>query len=130
MSFSFTEGPDYRFSTVSTNNLPAEFRLDIEDDDIALEFNDQLRLVYLPRPSNLIDRFERDGQFIRSSVSVFIEDNDSKACIYGLNNAFSIHITIQLSKKTLCVGILIHLIHTQPVLKMFPTIIHTQSTCM
>ena len=78
-SFSSTEGPDYRFSAVSTNNLPAEWRLDIEDDDIALEYEDQLNLVYNPRPSNLIDRFEADGQFVRSVVSVFIKDNDRKA---------------------------------------------------
>ena len=76
-SFS-TEGPDYRFSTVSTNNLPAEWRLDIEDDDVALEFTDQLNLVYRPRPSNLIDRFEAGGQFVRSNVPVYIADNDCK----------------------------------------------------
>ena len=63
---------------MSTNNLPAEWRLDIEDDDIALEYDDQLNLVYNPRPSSVIDRFEADGQFVRSVVPVFIEDNDSK----------------------------------------------------
>ena len=63
---------------MSTNNLPAEWRLDIEDDDIALEYDDQLNLMYTPRPSNVIDRFEADGQFVRSVVPVFIEDNDSK----------------------------------------------------
>ena len=77
-SFSSTEGPDYRFSAVSTNNLPAEWRLDIEDDDIALEYEDQLNLVYNPLPSNLIDRFEAGGQFVRSVVSVFIKDDDRK----------------------------------------------------
>ena len=76
--FSFTEGPDYRFSIVSTSNLPAEWRLDIKYDDIALEHDDQLNLVYNPRPSNLIDRFEADGQFVRRIVPVFIEDIDSK----------------------------------------------------
>ena len=63
---------------MSTDSLPAEWRLDIEDDDIALEYDDQLSLVYYPRPSNLIDRFEADGQFVRRVVLVFIEDNDSK----------------------------------------------------
>ena len=71
---------------MSTNNLPAEWRLDIEDDDIALEYDDQLNLVYSPRPSNLIDLFEADGQFVRRVVPVFIEDNDSKA------NMFRVHI--------------------------------------
>ena len=76
--FSFTEGSDYRFSEVSTNNIPAEWRLDIQDDDIALEYDDQLNLTYSPRPSNVIDRFEADGQFVRSTVAVYIEDNDGK----------------------------------------------------
>ena len=71
---------------MSTNNLPAEWRLDIEDDDIALEYDDQLNLVYSPRPSNLIDLFEAGGQFVRRVVPVFIEDNDSKA------NMFRVHI--------------------------------------
>lgn len=83
--FSNTEGPDYRFSTVSTNNLPAEWRLDIEDDDIALEYEDQLNLVYNPRPSSVIDRFEVAGQFVRSVVQVFIEDNDSKKNMYAVH---------------------------------------------
>ena len=64
---------------MSTNNLPAEWRLDIEDDDIALEYDDQLNLVYSPRPSNLIDLFEADGQFVRNVVPVFIKDSDSMA---------------------------------------------------
>ena len=42
--------------------------------------------MYSPRPSNLIDRFEADGQFVRSVVRVTIEDNDSKA------NMFRVHI--------------------------------------
>jgi len=63
---------------VSTNSLPAEWRLDIEDDDIALEYDDQLNLIYNPLPSNLIDRFEAGGQFVRRVVLVSIEDNDSK----------------------------------------------------
>ena len=66
---------------MSINNLPAEWRLDIVDDAIALEYDDQLNLVYSPRPSNVIDQFEADGQFVRSVVPVFIEDNDSKANI-------------------------------------------------
>ena len=71
---------------MSTNNLPAEWRLDIEDDDIAFEYDDQLKLVYNPRPSNLIERFEAGGQFVRRVVPVFIKDNDSKG------NMFRVHI--------------------------------------
>jgi len=71
---------------VSTSNLPAQWILDIEDDEIALEYDDQLNLVYNPRPSILIDRFESDGQFVRSVVQVFIKDNDSMA------NMFRVHI--------------------------------------
>ena len=63
---------------MSTNNLPAEWRLDIEDDDIAFEYDEQLNLVYNPRLSNLIDQFELDDQFVRKIVSVFIKDNEGK----------------------------------------------------
>ena len=63
---------------MSTNELPAEWQLDIEDDDIALEHGDQFNLVYTPRPSNIVDLFEADGQFVRSVISVSIEDNDRK----------------------------------------------------
>ena len=85
-SFSSVEGPDYRFSTTSTNHLPAEWRLDIEDNDIALEYDDQLNLVYYPRPfSNITTRFEAGKQFIRSKTCVYIEDNDRKPTLMFCN---------------------------------------------
>lgn len=73
-----TEGSDYTFVEVSTNNLPAEWQVNVEDDDIALEFRDELQLVYIPRGPNLIPDFESDNQFVRSTVRIYIEDNDSK----------------------------------------------------
>lgn len=73
-----TEGSDYTFVEVSTNNLPAEWQVNVEDDDIALEFGDELELVYGPRSANLIPEFERDNQFVRSTLRIYIEDNDSK----------------------------------------------------
>ena len=84
-SFSSAEGPDYRFFSISTNNLPAEWQLDIEDNDIALEFEDQLNLVYYPRPFNIITRFEADKQFVRNITSVYIEDNDRKPILMFCN---------------------------------------------
>ena len=72
--------------------FPLIISQDIEDDDIALEYDDQLDLVYFPRPSNLISRFEADNQFVRTNVPVHIQDNDSKLnivyvydiyCVYG-----------------------------------------------
>ena len=75
---SFTEGSDYRFLAASTNTLPAEWTLDIQDDDIALEYDDHLILTYSPLPFNLTDRFKADGQFVRSTAAVYIEDNDGK----------------------------------------------------
>ena len=84
VSFSTTEGPDYRFPIISTNNLPAEWRLDVEDDDTALEYDDKLNLVYSPRPSNVIDRFEAENQFVRYNASVHIDDNDSKSNVQTL----------------------------------------------
>lgn len=84
---SSTVNRDYRFNTLSTNARPTEeqaleWRLDIEDDDLALEYAEQLNLVYSPRISDLIDRFEAGGQFIRHTVPVFIMDNDSKGFIH------------------------------------------------
>ena len=70
---------------MSTNILPTEWQLYIKDDYIALEYDEQLNLQYSPRPSNLISRFENENQFIRSTVSVTIEDNDSKAYSLILN---------------------------------------------
>jgi len=84
-SFSSAEGPDYRFSNTSTNHLPAEWQLDIEDNDISLEFEDQLNLVYYPRPFNIITRFEADKQFVRNIASVYIEDNDRKPILILCN---------------------------------------------
>ena len=91
--FSFTEDSDYKFSAASTNNLPAEWRLDIQDDDITLEYDDQLNLTYSPRPLNVIDWFEADGQFVRSTVAVYIEDNDGKLNMLALT--FHINKSIQ-----------------------------------
>ena len=82
--FPFTEGSDYRFSSIFTNTLPAEWLLNIEDDDIALEYDDQLILVYSPHPSTMIDRFEESNQFVRYNTSVHIVDNESKPYMHNV----------------------------------------------
>jgi len=69
---------------VSTSNIPTEWKLYIEDDYIALEDDKQLNLQYSPRPFNLISWFESENQFIRSTVPVTIEDNDSKIYMYTM----------------------------------------------
>lgn len=77
-----TENLDYTFVEVSTNNLPAEWQVNIEDDDIALEFGDELELVFTPRSASLIPEFERNNQFVRSTLRIYIEDNDSKTLMW------------------------------------------------
>ena len=52
--------------------------MNIVDDDIALEYRDRLTVVYLPQSPAVITDFEEDNQFIRSTILVYIEDNDSK----------------------------------------------------
>lgn len=48
------------------------------DDEVALEYEDKLSLVYSSLDHSLIARFEEDKQFVRSNISVYIEDNDGK----------------------------------------------------
>ena len=73
-----TDGKDFVLTEVSTSILPMEWQVNIVDDDIALEYSDRLRVVYLPQSLAVIADFERDNQFVRSSILVYIEDNDSK----------------------------------------------------
>ena len=78
---------------MSTTNLPAKWQLDIVDDDIALEYNDELRLQYFPNFSLTISWFEEHSHFIRNIVSVEIEDNDS------MNYSIMLHIPMYKSRQ-------------------------------
>lgn len=76
---------------MSTTNLPAKWQLDIVDDDIALEYNDELRLQYFPNFSLTISWFEEHSHFIRNIVSVEIEDNDSMRYMLHIPNTCYVH---------------------------------------
>ena len=59
---------------ITTN---VSFSLDTIDDTIALEYNEQVILIYAPEPPELIDLIEEAGEFIRNTAPVIIKDNDS-----------------------------------------------------
>ena len=48
------------------------------NDDIALEYDDAVLLIFTPNEDDLIDMYEEEGEYIRDSVVVRIVDNDRK----------------------------------------------------
>ena len=55
---------------------PAEIRLFISNDQLALETNDRVLLTFTPGNPQLIGGVEGAGEFIRNSAVVNIIDND------------------------------------------------------
>lgn len=64
------------------NQIPEESRVLIRlfttNDEITLEYDDTISLMYSPPPQlpNLVEIFENMGEFIRNIASVTIIDND------------------------------------------------------
>ena len=56
-------------------NVTATIELRTTNDDITLEYNDTVLLVFTPDESDLI---ESEGEYIRKNVTVYIIDNDRK----------------------------------------------------
>ena len=48
------------------------------NDDITLEYNDTVILLYTPDEDDLIEFYEDLGEYIRKSMVVHIDDNDRK----------------------------------------------------
>ena len=56
----------------------AMIELRTRNDDITLEYDDTVILVFTPDEDDLIEFYEEEGEYIRDSVVVHIIDNDRK----------------------------------------------------
>ena len=68
----------YRLSPVSVSIDGAEIRLFTAKDEITLEYDDRILLMYTPSAAGLIPGVEGEGEYIRDTAIVRIIDNDSK----------------------------------------------------
>ena len=64
-------------------NDVAMIELRTRNDDITLEYNDSAILVFTPDEDGLIEFYEEEGEYIRDSAIVYIDDNDRKQAIIG-----------------------------------------------
>ena len=56
----------------------ATIELRTRNDDITLEYDDTVILVFTPDEDDLIEFYEGEGEYIRDRVVVYIDDNDRK----------------------------------------------------
>ena len=62
-----------------TSALPsAEIRLFAANDEVTLEYEDRVRLVFNPTAANLITGLESFGEYVRNTAIVNIIDKDCK----------------------------------------------------
>ena len=66
-----------RMSLISVTNT-ASFRLFTSNDDISLEYDDRVLLVFTPDNPALVTAVESLGQYIRNTAIVNIVDNDGE----------------------------------------------------
>ena len=59
-------------------NDEAMIELHTRNDDIALEYDDAVILVFTPDEDGLINFYEEKGEYIRDNVVLHIVDNDRK----------------------------------------------------
>ena len=72
------EASDFeRLLLISVRNT-ADIRLFTSNDNISLEYDDRVRLVFTPDNLALINGVEGVGQYIRTTATVRIIDNDGK----------------------------------------------------
>ena len=70
-------------------NAIERIELSTRNDDITLEYDDTVLLVFTPEISTLTNFYEREGEYIRDKAIVHIIDNDRKQTVTGwlvLNN--------------------------------------------
>ena len=70
-------------------NAIERIELCTRNDDITLEYDDSVLLVFTPEISTLTDVYDSEGEFIRDNAIVHIIDNDRKQIMIGwlvLNN--------------------------------------------
>ena len=62
----------------SGNSDSEEIRLFTRNDQITLEYDDRIKLVFTPNNPALIPALEYEGEYIRDTAIVNIIDNDSR----------------------------------------------------
>ena len=72
------EASDFETLLVISVRNTADIRLFTSNDDISLEYDDRVRLVFTPDNSALITAVESLGQYIRTNAIVRIIDIDGK----------------------------------------------------
>ena len=72
------EASDFERLLLITVRNTADIRLFASNDDISLEYDDRVRVVFTPDNLALISGVESFGQYIRTTATVKIIDNDGK----------------------------------------------------
>ena len=93
--FSFSLGSTDFFNILPVNvdiddSDRATIELRTRNDDITLEYDDTVILVFTPDEDDLIEFYEGEGEYIRDSVTVYILDTDRKYTIFGWLQIFSV----------------------------------------
>ena len=82
MSISSGNSTDY--TSILPRDISAAFdygtviELSTRNDNITLEYNDTVLLLFTPEESDLIELYESNGEYIRESLNVHIVDDDRK----------------------------------------------------
>ena len=66
----------------------AEIRLFISNDEITLEYDDSVILIFTPNNAAIITGLEAQGEYVRDTVTVQITDDDSKCYIGSTLSVF------------------------------------------
>ena len=70
-------------------NAPASQIFLALNDDITLEYDDTVELVYEPKIQSLVAQFFDQNEFIRQTVVVHIIDNDGTFCIVDVISLYT-----------------------------------------
>ena len=65
------------------DNNDAMIDLRTRDDDVTLEYDDSVLLIFTPDEDDLIEFYEGEGEYIRDSMTIHIIDNDRKQTVIG-----------------------------------------------
>ena len=71
----------FQSDTTATDASSTDISFFIHNDDIALEDEDKIILIFTPAAPNINDILERNGEYIRATARVDIIDND---CMFTL----------------------------------------------
>ena len=68
------------FSNITVQDIADNIILQTRDDEITLEYDDRISLVFAPAPSlaTLPQLLEAQGEYLRDTTTVTILDDDSK----------------------------------------------------